>query len=352
MRLAGYLVLVILGTLLAGMVDEAFGQTSDRFPINVGGKKGFIDGRGKIVIAPKYAELGQFHEGVAAVLRDGKWGYVDTAGTEVVPVVYRDAGSFSEGIALVMDGSGRTGYIDHQWQMKTLDCIPPSPESDMFEKIPPPFSEGLTEVELDQQTAYIDRACNKVFIRPGKGNRFSEGLAGVCTDDKCGYVDHSGKVVISLQFTFAGRFSEGLAHVDIANGAGYVDRSGKIVIQPQFGQGSRDFHEGLAAVQIEKLMGYIDKSGKIVVPAKYNLVHDFSEGVAEVQHPLIRKIVNGREENAGGLDIIFITHAGTQAITSSFDPTFAEGFAGGLAEVMIDWRASYINHQGVVIWPH
>jgi hypothetical protein len=28
------------------------------------------------------------------------------------------------------------------------------------------------------------------------------------------------------------------------------------------------------------------------------------------------------------------------------------GFAGGLAEVMIDGRASYINHQGVAVWPH
>jgi hypothetical protein len=237
--------------------------------------------------------------------------------------------------------------------MKVLECIPPSPDTDIiFAKIPPPFSEGLTEVELDRQTAYIDRDCNKVFVQPGTGNSFSEGLAGVCTDDKCGYIDHAGKVVIPLQFTFAGRFAEGLARVDIAKGSGYIDRSGRIVIQPQFGPGSRNFSEGLAAVQIDKLMGYIDKSGKIIIPAKYNLAFDFSEGVAQVQHPLIRKIVSGREENAGGLDIIFITHAGTQAITSSFAPTFAEGFVGGLTEVMIHGRWTYINHQGIAVWPH
>jgi hypothetical protein len=353
MRMAGYAVLVILATLLAGGAGDALGQTSDRFPINLDGKKGLIDGLGKIVIPPKYAEVRQFHEGVAAVLRDTKWGYVDAAGTEVVTPSYREAGDFSEGISLVMDGNGRTGYIDHQWQMKTLDCIPLSPATDiLFAKIPPPFSEGLTEVESAHETAYIDRTCNKVITQPGVGNGFSEGLAAVCAEDKCGYIDHTGKIAIPLKFSFAGRFAEGLALVEIASGWGYIDRSGKTVIQPQFGNGSRAFSEGLAAVQIDKLMGYIDKSGRIVVPAKYNLAYDFSEGLAQVQHPLITKVVGGREENVGGLDIVFINHAGIQAITSSFDPTFAEGFAGGLADVMIHGREAYINHQGVTVWIH
>src|SRR5580698_1791309 len=263
MSVIRHAVLVSLSIWLACGVDVA-GQTADRFPINIQGNTGYMDGLGKLVIPAKYSEAGKFHEGVAAVLRDTKWGYVDSAGVEVVPPTYRGAGDFSEGVALVMDAGGKTGYIDHQWQMKTLDCIPVSPPTDiLFAKIPPPFSEGLTEVQSISETAYIDRACNKVFTQPGVGNGFSEGLASVCAEDKCGYIDHTGKIVIPLKFAFAGRFAEGLALVEIANGWGYIDRSGKTVIQPQFGLGSRAFREGLAAVQIDKLMGYIDKAGKI-----------------------------------------------------------------------------------------
>src|ERR1022692_3146073 len=97
-----YAVLVIFSIWLACGADVV-GQTADRFPINIQGNTGYMDGLGKLVIPAKYAEAREFHEGVAAVLRDTKWGYVDSAGVEVVAPTYRGAGDFSEGAALVMD---------------------------------------------------------------------------------------------------------------------------------------------------------------------------------------------------------------------------------------------------------
>ena len=44
-----------------------------------------------------------------------------------------------------------------------------------------------------------------------------------------------------------------------------------------------DFSEGLAYIKKDKKYGYIDKSGKEVIPAVYNYVSDFSEGVAAVE---------------------------------------------------------------------
>ena len=87
-----------------------------------------------------------FHEGVAAVLRDGKWGYVDVAGKEVVVPTYPNAGDFSEGVGLVAEDGGHVAYIDHQWHVKTLECVPASVS------LPPPFSEGLTTLHLPHET--------------------------------------------------------------------------------------------------------------------------------------------------------------------------------------------------------
>ena len=105
MSVIRHAVLVSLSIWLACGVDVA-GQTADRFPINIQGNTGYMDGLGKLVIPAKYSEAGKFHEGVAAVLRDTKWGYVDSAGVEVVPPTYRGAGDFSEGVAL-RHGCGR-----------------------------------------------------------------------------------------------------------------------------------------------------------------------------------------------------------------------------------------------------
>lgn len=42
-------------------------------------------------------------------------------------------------------------------------------------------------------------------------------------ENKYGYIDKTGKIVINYQFDGAGRFSEGLARVKIDNKWGYID---------------------------------------------------------------------------------------------------------------------------------
>ena len=44
---------------------------------------------------------------------------------------------------------------------------------------------------------------------------FSEGLARVCREGKYGFVDKTGREVVSCQYDDAGDFSEGLARVEV-----------------------------------------------------------------------------------------------------------------------------------------
>jgi hypothetical protein len=100
-----------------------------RARVVAGGQLGFIDERGRVVIAPRFEVVGPFSQGRAAfcsgcrLVRDGEhttaqgglWGYIDRAGKEIVPARYQAALEFEGGRARVqkagawieIDRSGR-----------------------------------------------------------------------------------------------------------------------------------------------------------------------------------------------------------------------------------------------------
>ncbi|MEG0826220.1 MAG: WG repeat-containing protein, partial [Bacilli bacterium] len=91
-------------------------------------------------------------------------------------------------------------------------------------------------------------------------NVFSEGLVPFIMNNKFGYRDKQGNIVIKNKFEYADLFSEGLAQVKVNNKWGYIDKQGNIVIKNKF-EGAGDFSEGLASVKINGKWGYIDKQG-------------------------------------------------------------------------------------------
>jgi len=96
---------------------------------------------------------------------------------------------------------------------------------------------------------------------------FSEGLAVVRDyNDKYGFIDQTGKLVIPCQWKDAFSFSEGLAAVKDTNDKwGFIDKTGKLVIPCQWEVVLEGFHQGLVeVVDADGKRHYIDKTGKIV----------------------------------------------------------------------------------------
>ena len=100
----------------------------------------------RVVISPKYQEVGLFNEGVAPVRLNGKYGFVDRDGTCVIPYKYEDAGVFSEGLARVCLGD-KYGFID-----KNGKTVVPYKYSDAGD-----FIDGLAAVFFDGRKGYIDK---------------------------------------------------------------------------------------------------------------------------------------------------------------------------------------------------
>ena len=72
-----------------------------------GGKWGFVDPDGTVLLQPAYEDAFSFSKGLAAVKLDGKWGYIDKKGNVIIPFSFDGAGPFSsKGTAFVQNHAG------------------------------------------------------------------------------------------------------------------------------------------------------------------------------------------------------------------------------------------------------
>jgi hypothetical protein len=351
--------------LVAGTISVAAGADAPKtlFVIHQGGKAGYIDRTGSIVIPPRFDVARGFREGLAPVKVGEKWGVIDQQGNMVAPPQFDAVKPFYEGMALI-EVQRKCGFIDGHCQI----IIPPQFEWADY------FSEGLTVVRVVGKFGFIDRKGTMVITPQYEGaSGFSEGLAPVKTKGKWGYIDRKGKIVIAPRFDSAGPFRQGLANVGMGKGTepkfGFINRQGQLIIPLQpFGEvffsegllavpedhnkwGFRDttgkwvipprfdlaygFLEGLAFVKVKEKFGFIDKTGKLVIPLLYEGVNKgFSEGLAAVE-------VKGKYG--------YIDKQGKMVIPPKFD--MAWPFKGGLGEVIQGESEGYIDRSGRFVWP-
>lgn len=105
-------------------------------------------------------------------------------------------------------------------------------------------------------------------------------------DDRWGYKDEKGNIVIPPIYREAREFVEGVAAVRKFANWNYIDETGKKHFKRKFAE-AKSFSEGLACVSTDPgfpgKWGYIDKTGKFVIKPKYEDATSFSNGVARVK---------------------------------------------------------------------
>jgi WG containing repeat len=176
---------------------------------------------------------------------------------------------------------------------------------------------------------------NEIVVNPiySGGSEFENGFALVIFNNKRGFIDNSGKEVISLLYDDATMFSaEGLATVKFGGKYGCINTKGDWIIQPMF-ENMYQFTEGLARVMKGGKYGFINTAGVLVIPFLYDYAQDFSEGLVAVKF-------NGKVGfiNAKGLPIL------------DFKYIMATSFIKGKAIVKLgDEDNIYINKKGIKI---
>ncbi len=180
-----------------------------------------------------------------------------------------------------------------------------------------------------------------------------------------GFIDRTGKFIVTPKFRIASCFKGGLASVITGKGHAYIDKLGHFITKPGeyiTGHGSScnnswpNYSERLYLVEqdfrisdsrsnrqpeIRSCFGYVDLQGKLVIPlASYLYAEDFSDGMARVTiatEATSDEIEAAKRRGAGpkpGTKVGYIDTTGKLVIPAKFDG--AEGFRWGIAKVRVE----------------
>ena len=166
---------------------------------------------------------------------------------------------------------------------------------------------------------------------PGEYKSDNSGLYPINVEGKHGFMDHTGKTVITPQFDMTYGFSEGLAAVRIGNKLGFINTKGVIAITPQFDD-VLNFRYGRATVNLGNRYGIIDKDGKYICNPDFQWAGQFSGNMAPV------KTADG--------EVAFVDRSGKVVISGTFDQLQNDGFRSGLAAVAKSGKWGFIDTTG------
>jgi hypothetical protein len=246
------------------------------------GKLGFINNKGFLIIPNIYDHdyltkknyddreffycSYKFSEGLISLSLNEKFGVLDTEGNIIIPFKYEYIGDYSNGLVVCVEN---TNLIDK-------------------------YTGGYTLNRLNR--GYLDKKGElkipTIYDSNYNWRDFSEGLALVKSEYDKFFINEDNEIVIpyNQNYNFFGKFSEGLCPIYVKRGIrennkkGYINKKGDIVIEPIFDD-VYDFSEGLAMVRIYGLgLGFINTSGKLVIECKYiNLINQkFKNGIVSM----------------------------------------------------------------------
>lgn len=334
------------------------------------GKWGYMNKSGEIVIDYQFEDVGIFKEdGLAYVVTDGKYGFIDKTGAYIINPQYDDAGPYCDGLAYVKHGE-EYGYVN------TLGEVAIKYQYDNAYS----FRNGYAVVVVGENWGIIDET-GKYVINP----QYSTGYYGLevyyvtsalsvdniedilipaMKDEKYGYIDVNGNIVIDFQFDDAFVFSdEGYAVVCVGEKYGLIDRTGKYVINTKYDE-LLSCGENLYSFAVDNKYGLVSVDGTEVAAAQFDDISSIGDGyfIVEIGEKVGMidatgtYIINPTNQYLGGyrnnLMIVknndkcgYINLAGEIIVNYQFDDA-TEFMNSGLAKVCLNGKYGYINTKG------
>jgi len=241
---------------------------------------GYINVKGEMIVdCSKLRIANDFSDGLARVCflleyRDSNFQYIDKEGKVVFTTNY-GCGNFHEGLAsMLREGEELHGYMDKTGEI----VIEPQFYSAKG------FKDGFARVQLEPTEVDWEEINSQKSEIPTKRSIVEE----------WGYINKDGDLIIEPKYNYACDFYEGLAHVGYLseNGymykTGYINKDGEHVIEPKYIQIYRfegNFKNDLALVPyeisdtLETKFTFINKEGKEVL-GPFDFAYEFSEGLA------------------------------------------------------------------------
>ena len=193
---------------------------------------------------------------------------------------------------------------------------------------------------------------------------FQEGLAVVVKGEKFGFINKRGELQIPCMYTSAGDFIDGLAIIELNDKLGVIDRNGRYrfeCIYEDFGV----FSEGLVYASIDEKYGYYNEDGEQIIPHNFDDAYDFQNQMAKVEingvqtfiersgAPIVPESYEEIERYFDTLFVVkkkgkfgFVNNKGKWVLDPVFDAIGK--LKNGLAIAAIEDRIVYLNAQGEI----
>jgi WG containing repeat len=174
---------------------------------------GFIDKNGDFAIQPRFLYANQFKSCIASVKSGELWGLIDTKGDFILKPQFKNEPRYlGEGLVKVNTEFQRI-------------------ESELFLREEHPIKNGVS-ITFNVKYRLMDLEGN--WITPTYDNlgALSEGMISFQVGKKWGFLDSSGKIVISPKFDSVADFKFGYARVFIDGEHRYINFSGKYLPNP------------------------------------------------------------------------------------------------------------------------
>lgn len=255
--------------------NDKTNECRELYRIQVGGKCGFINERGNLVIDPQFDDAyWTFAEGVCYAKLGERKGLINTVGEFVVELdsTFSLVCGFSHNLALFSVTNGKWGIVN-----KTGEIILPA----IYENIWRDGNNGFTIVDTLGKQGYVN--CLGDFIVPCKYasvSGYSEGLMAVATNKKCGYVDTLGNWVIDTIYDDAHNFGDGVARVKVGNQWYFIDHNANRVSELNHDTPLTGFACNRAFVKKDGKIEMINIKGQRIAEINADSVYGFSEGYA------------------------------------------------------------------------
>lgn len=186
---------------------------------------------------------------------------------------------------------------------------------------------------------------------------YSEGLAMVMIDGKCGYIDKAGGEAIAPDFGYGWEFRNG--HALVANNRnkspiefrkdqylntispiedscqyGLIDKTGKLVLPVEY-DGIQVYPNGFYAIRKNGKEGLTDAAGTVIMPLDYDAIKYCSDSL----------LFSACKDGKWG----YFDSNGQNVISMQYDE--AGSFCHGLAAVSKDGKYGFINEKGETVIP-
>lgn len=321
-------------------------QNNGLATIRKAGLYGCIDHTGQSIIEPRFETIIDFSEARATVVLKGSFHVIDEIGRVLTKKGYNFISMYIDGRAMFSNndkhGKFRYGYLNKAGE----EVIPLQYESASD------FKGGIAVVKVkEEKFALIDRNGSEIvqlnyFFVGNYGDGLLSFRRGL--NEKYGYLNTQGNIIINPRFAAAGAFENGRAVVNVAdefqNKYGLINKEGMNIIEAIYNDvtilSENRVAVGVAIDEEQPFLGskyaLTNWDGQLLTEFVFNHVSQFDQGIASVFDGRRAFFVDRSGNRARGLPVV----EGADSVT----------LIGKLVRIFKGTRIAYITRKGKLVW--